>query len=72
MPSSKVQMRVQQALDDMDPLDREVLALRDFEMLSNEEAAHVLGIKSSATSKRRIRALKRLKEILRTYSDLAG
>jgi RNA polymerase sigma-70 factor (ECF subfamily) len=58
------QMLVQEALNSMDPLDREVLALRHFEMLSNEETAQVLGIKKSAASNRYIRALKRLKDIL--------
>ena len=33
-------------------------------MLSNEEAARVLGLKPSAASNRHIRALKRLKEIM--------
>ena len=48
----------------MDPLDREVLTLGHFEMLSNEETAQVLGLKKSAASKRYIRALRRLRDIL--------
>ena len=48
----------------MDPIDREVLVLRHFEMLSNAEAAQVLGLKPSAASNRHLRALKRLKEVL--------
>ena len=48
----------------MDPLDREVLALRHFEMLTNAETAEVLGIKKSAASNRYIRALERLRAIL--------
>jgi RNA polymerase sigma-70 factor (ECF subfamily) len=48
----------------MDPLDREVLVLRHFEQLSNAEAAQVLEIRESAASKRYVRALLRLKEIL--------
>jgi RNA polymerase sigma-70 factor (ECF subfamily) len=48
----------------MDEIDREVLVLRHFEMLSNEETAQVLGLKPSAASNRHIRALKRLKEIM--------
>jgi RNA polymerase sigma-70 factor (ECF subfamily) len=48
----------------MDPLDREVLALRHFEQLSTAETAQVLNIKEGAAGKRYIRALKRLKEIL--------
>jgi RNA polymerase sigma-70 factor (ECF subfamily) len=58
------QIQVQEALNSMDPIDREVLALRHFEMLSNDETAQVLGIKKSAASNRYIRALKRLKDIL--------
>ena len=48
----------------MDPIDREVLTLRHFELLGNEETALVLGLTNKAASNRYIRALKRLKEIL--------
>ena len=61
---AETQIHIQEALNSMDPLDREVLTLRHFESLSNEETAAVLGIKKSAASNRYIRALKRLKEIL--------
>ena len=61
---AETQIHIQEALNSMDPLDREVLTLRHFEVLSNEETAAVLGIKKSAASNRYIRALKRLKEIL--------
>ena len=57
-------VRLQEALDQMDPMDREVLALRHFEQLSNVEAAAELGINTAAASKRYVRALRRLKEIL--------
>ena len=63
---AETQIRVQEALNRMDALDREVLTLRHFEMLSNDETATVLGIKKSAASNRYIRALKRLKELLAT------
>jgi RNA polymerase sigma-70 factor (ECF subfamily) len=49
----------------MDPTDRAVLVLRHFEQLSNAEVAQVLEIRESAASKRYIRALRRLKEILK-------
>jgi RNA polymerase sigma-70 factor (ECF subfamily) len=55
---------LQQALERMNPLDREVLALRHFEQLSNAETAQVMGLEPSAASKRYVRALERLKEIL--------
>src|SRR5215831_3848073 len=61
---AETQLRVQEALNAMDPIDREVLVLRHFEMLSNEEAAQVLGLKLSAASNRHMRALKRLREIM--------
>jgi RNA polymerase sigma-70 factor (ECF subfamily) len=52
------------ALDAIDPIDREVLALRHFEQLTNVEVASVLGIQERAAAKRYLRALKRLKTIL--------
>jgi RNA polymerase sigma-70 factor (ECF subfamily) len=55
---------LQEALNRMDPLDREVLALRHFEQLGNNEAAQILGLRESAASKRYVRALQKLKEIL--------
>jgi RNA polymerase sigma-70 factor (ECF subfamily) len=61
---------VQESLNGMDPLDREVLALRHFEHLSNDETAQVLGLSKSAASNRYIRALKRLKEILSSIPGL--
>lgn len=56
--------QLEEALSRMDPLDREVLALRHFEELSNGETAEILGIQTAAASKRYVRALARLKEIL--------
>lgn len=61
---AEMQLRLQEALNAMDPLDREVLVLRHFEELSNGETAEVLGIQKAAASKRYLRALARLKEIL--------
>jgi RNA polymerase sigma-70 factor (ECF subfamily) len=49
----------------MDALDREVLALRHFEQLSPAETARVLGIKEKAAAMRYVRALRRLREILK-------
>ena len=60
----EMQLRLQEALNSMDPIDREVVVLRHFEELSNAEAAEVLGIETAAASKRYIRAIRRLKAIL--------
>jgi RNA polymerase sigma-70 factor (ECF subfamily) len=59
-------LQVQEALNSLEPLDREVVALRHFEQLSRAETAQVLGISWAAGAKRYIRALKRLKAILAT------
>jgi RNA polymerase sigma-70 factor, ECF subfamily len=56
--------RLEQALEGMDPIDQEVLALRHFEELTNGEVARVLGIQEKAASIRYVRALKRLKDVL--------
>ena len=50
------QMRVQTALNDMDPIDREILALRHFEEMSNSDVASVLDISQAAASNRYVRA----------------
>jgi RNA polymerase sigma-70 factor (ECF subfamily) len=61
---AELQTRIQDVLNSMDPIDREVLALRHFEQLSNAEAAQVLGLSQSAASKRYVRALERLDDLL--------
>ena len=70
---AEMKIRVQEALNSMDPLDREVLALRHFEQLSRAEIAQVIGISEAAAGKRYIRALERLKQILgRSPGGLEG
>lgn len=69
---AETRLQVQEALNRMNPLDREILALRHFEQLKNNEVAHVLEIDESTASTRYLRALKRLKEDLSEISELAG
>ena len=61
---AETRLIVQEALNGMDPLDREVLALRHFEQLSNSEIADELGISQEAASKRYRRALRRIQHVL--------
>ncbi len=61
---AEMQLKLQEVLNAMEPLDREVLALRHFEELSNHEVARVLGLSKTAASNRYKRALARLKEML--------
>jgi RNA polymerase sigma-70 factor (ECF subfamily) len=60
--------RLEATLNSMDSMDREVIALRHFEELSNVETAKVLGIEQSAASKRYLRAMKRLAELMAEFN----
>lgn len=63
---AELRKQVYAALDCMDPLDREVLTLRHFEQLSNNEVALMLRISVKASSNRYVRALRRLEKFLAT------
>jgi RNA polymerase sigma-70 factor, ECF subfamily len=68
----ELQVRVQHALDGLEPLDREVLMLRHFEQLTNVETAKVLELSVAAASNRYVRALKRLRPILLDGPGILG
>jgi RNA polymerase sigma-70 factor (ECF subfamily) len=57
-------LRVQEALNSLDQVDREILSLRHFEQLNRTEAALALSITEEAGAKRYIRALKRIKDVM--------
>ena len=59
-----MQIRLQEVINAMDPIDREVLTLRHFEELSNNEVAELLGLQKAAASNRYVRALGRLRGAL--------
>ncbi len=61
---AETRLLVQEALDGMDPIDREVLALKHFEQLSTAQIAAVLGLSKAGAGSRYLRAIKRLREIL--------
>jgi RNA polymerase sigma-70 factor (ECF subfamily) len=67
---AEVQVQLQQALNGMDSIDREIIALRHFEELTNGEAARALDLSAQAASKRYVRALKRLQGILEAIPGL--
>jgi RNA polymerase sigma-70 factor (ECF subfamily) len=58
------------AIEAMDPLDRDVLELRHFDELSNDEVARLLAIPKGTASKRYVRALGRLRTILERIPGL--
>jgi RNA polymerase sigma-70 factor (ECF subfamily) len=61
---AELQVRLQDVLNSMDSVDREVLILRHFEELGNSDTAQTLGISKSAASSRYVRAVVRLKTAL--------
>ena len=65
-----MRVRVQEVLGVMDALDREILALRHFERLTNAQVAETLGMNESKTSSRYLRALRRLRDELSQFPDL--
>jgi RNA polymerase sigma-70 factor (ECF subfamily) len=57
-------LQLQEAINALDPIDREIIALRNFEELTRAEAARALGIEEAAAAKRYVRAIRRLKQAL--------
>ena len=68
---AEMRLMLHQVLDAMDPIDREVIALRHFEELRNDEVAAVLGLTKFAASKRYVRAMLRLKAAIGEATNLS-
>jgi RNA polymerase sigma-70 factor (ECF subfamily) len=62
--------QLEEAIQGMKPVDREVIVLRHFEQLDNKEVAEVLGIQQKAASIRYIRAIARLKDVVAAIPGL--
>ena len=62
--------QLESTVENLDEIDREVLALRHFEELRNGEVAEVLGISEAAASNRYVRALSRLRKDLEKIPDV--
>jgi RNA polymerase sigma-70 factor (ECF subfamily) len=60
----EMQRRLQGALKAMDDDDREMILMRHFEQLSNQEVAAVLELTEAAASMRYLRAIRRLRALL--------
>lgn len=72
-PSSPIRQaetfqKLSQAIDSLSQLDCEVLLMRHFEDLTNQEIAEALNIKPVTASRRYLRALDRLKNTLESLS----
>lgn len=66
---AELRVRIQEALNSMDQLDREVLVLRHFEQLSTAETAQVLGMSKSGAGHRYLNALAKLKSVLKDVGN---
>jgi len=60
-------LQLQSAMDSLSDIDREVIALRHFEQLTNQQVAEVLSLSPTAASNRYIRALTRLSDSVSTH-----
>ena len=58
---------LESSLNEMDEIDREVIALRHFEELTNIETASILNLQPSAASKRYLRAMSRLSQLMSKF-----
>ncbi len=56
--------RVEQAIAELDDLDAEVIVMRHYEQLTNQEIAQALELTEPAASMRYIRAVRRLRELM--------
>jgi len=60
----EMERRLHQAITALEEDDREVILMRHFEQLSNQEVAAVLGLTEPAASMRYLRAMRRLRALL--------
>jgi RNA polymerase sigma-70 factor, ECF subfamily len=62
----ELERRLHAAIMELDEDDREIILLRHFEQLSNQEAAAFYGLSEASASMRHLRALRRLCELLQS------
>ena len=68
----ELEQRFQLALQELAEEDREVLSMRHFEQLSNQEVAEALGLTQAAAGMRHLRALRRLRALLAESPSARG
>ncbi len=60
----ELKRRLEDAVARLDADDREIILMRHFEQLANQEVAALLGLTPAAASMRYLRALRRLRDVL--------
>ena len=66
---NEMQRKFEQAVEEMDELDQEIIVMRHFEKLSNQEVAQVLQLSEPAASMRYLRAMRRLRKKFSSDED---
>jgi RNA polymerase sigma-70 factor (ECF subfamily) len=61
--------RVEAAITELGEQDGEIIIMRHYEQLSNQEVAQALGLSEPAASMRYLRAVRRLREMLTGSGD---
>lgn len=59
---NEMQRKFEAAIEEMDDQDQEIIVMRHFENLTNQEVAQVLGLTEPAASMRYLRAMRRLRK----------
>ena len=65
----EIARRVEQAISELDDQDAEIIIMRNYEQLSNQEAAVALELTEPAASMRYLRAVRRLRAMLTDGED---
>jgi RNA polymerase sigma-70 factor (ECF subfamily) len=60
----ELERRLHEALARLDGADRDIILMRHFEQLANQEAAAALGLTEAAASMRYLRAIRRLRDLI--------
>ncbi len=61
----ELQRRFQQAVEELDEQDREIVLMRHFEEMSNQDVAEALELTAAAASMRYLRAMRKLRGLLK-------
>jgi RNA polymerase sigma-70 factor (ECF subfamily) len=61
---AEMRQRLEAAIASLEDQDRELILMKLYENLSNQEVAAILGLSAAATSMRYLRAVRRLRAIL--------
>ncbi len=65
----EIALKVEAAIERLGEQDREIILMRHYEHLSNQEIAEVLGLNPPAASMRYLRSVRRLRELLEQDDD---